>query len=908
MITRRMSFLPCLCLSLAMGVTACSGSGIDGIGYQDDITEASSADTTDRDGSVSTPDDSATSAPSAYPALDCLVETCEGQTCRNSSTCVVGLVCMAACTDSTCAEACLTEAEEADLATLQVILTCANEVGCFGETPDAPACGDLDCAEGEDIQSCPEDCQGRGTGCLEDQCELGNCLDLPACADVVVCMGDCLNAECAQQCIELAPTEATTMLQAIVDCGEEAECFGPIGPGTTAPTCGDGECDASEACGSCTEDCGACPEADSCCAAHDATGCSDVECAASVCGENPSCCADSWGEVCAELALEVCDICSDEPVDTCGDGVCQGSESDTDCPEDCMGGEPTSCIEDNCSLGQCLDFDDCAKTVDCMNDCDDVACAEGCLEDTAGAMLQLLDAALACGTESGCFEGGTQTPPTDDCLTSSCDSGNCGDFPECAEALNCMDACSTKACAEACIEASPSIFQPPLASLLDCGVLSGCFSDGGSVCGDGWCVPPESADSCPEDCAGGPACGDDICSGGEGCNTCPDDCGECDGPCCSPHDAQGCGNSDCQVSVCDIDQGCCYDNWSWECAQLAAGVCAACSEGVVCGDGECAPSENSTNCPEDCSSPANDFLSCIYEVCEDNMDACFDDDACTDAFPCLEDCVNNGGTGCTGTCMPDPESEIFYQLGLCAGEKGCGNICGDGFCGPGETTQSCAADCPDIPTPDDCSSIGPTNDNGEFILCTEEESWAGAKERCGDLGGNLASIRSAAENETIEISLANAAWIGFNDFEDEGTFEWSDGASSGYTNWNGGEPNDYGDGEDCTEIIAAVGSGVWNDSSCTNQKDFVCRVGGDDPGTDPGDGPDPPGPGDGDSCATDNCEIGWQCGWGGCEEAIACVAGCDSAECAAGCVESATFWQTDAIQALADCADAAGCF
>ena len=904
---RTLVVLPGLLVALAISATACSGSGINGngfnqtIGQAEDATEANDAGASDLDASAPT---DVSDEPVAYPALDCLVETCGGQECRNSSTCVISLVCMGACADSTCAEACIAEADEADVDTLNTLLTCAETEGCFGGAAGGAECGDLICDDSEDAESCPADCQGSGTGCLEDRCELGNCLDLPECAEVVVCMGDCPTTECAAECIDLAPPQAAPMLEAIVECGSEAECFEPIGAGND-PECGDGACTDSETCATCADDCGACPEGGDCCSPHEGVGCEDIECTAIVCEGVPSCCTDTWNAACAELALGLCSLCMDGPFPNCGDGVCQPSEDTDSCPEDCATEPPSSCIADNCDLGQCLDFDICAEVVDCMDACDDVSCAEGCLDDAPGTVLGLLGNALSCGTDAGCFDD--SPAPTDDCLESSCDAGNCADFPECAEALDCMNACTSEACASACIEASPSIFQPPLTNLLECGVLAGCYGDGELVCGDGWCVPPESAETCPEDCTGAATCGDGVCGGGEGCNTCPDDCGECDGPCCSPHDDQGCGNSSCESAVCAIDQGCCYDNWSWECAQLAAGVCPACSDEVSCGDGECAPSENATNCPEDCNLPDNDFLSCMYKVCEEALDTCFDDTACSDAFPCLEDCVNNGGTGCTGTCMPDPESDIFYQLGLCGGQNGCGNICGDGFCGPGETNQSCAEDCPDAPLPGGCTTIGSTGDNGEFVRCSEQKSWSDAQAQCEALGGNLASIRSADENETVEAGLANTAWIGFNDFAEEDSFEWIDGSPVTYTNWNGGEPNDYGQGEDCTEIIAAVGSGVWNDSNCNTQREVICRVGGDNTGTTPGPGPDPD-PGNGDNCVLDSCEVGWQCQWGGCEEAIECVANCDSMECTAACVENASFWQKDAIQQLADCGNAAGCF
>ena len=89
-------------------------------------------------------------------------------------------------------------------------------------------------------------------------------------------------------------------------------------------------------------------------------------------------------------------------------------------------------------------------------------------------------------------------------------------------------------------------------------------------------------------------------------------------------------------------------------------------------------------------------------------------------------------------------------------------------------------------------------------------------------GGDLASIHSEDENREalracIEVAadgdaelqtgvaLGHFCWIGFNDAAREGTFVWSDGSESDYTNWNqidyhndqgggcGPEPNNCGD-------------------------------------------------------------------------------------------------------------------
>ena len=83
---------------------------------------------------------------------------------------------------------------------------------------------------------------------------------------------------------------------------------------------------------------------------------------------------------------------------------------------------------------------------------------------------------------------------------------------------------------------------------------------------------------------------------------------------------------------------------------------------------------------------------------------------------------------------------------------------------------------------------------------------------CCQEGGFLASIHSLEDNLIAASMLNFEAWIGFSDGGIEGTFAWNDGSEVDYTNWIGGEPNDWGTGEDCTVIKPGGG---WNDESCT---------------------------------------------------------------------------------------------
>ena len=68
-------------------------------------------------------------------------------------------------------------------------------------------------------------------------------------------------------------------------------------------------------------------------------------------------------------------------------------------------------------------------------------------------------------------------------------------------------------------------------------------------------------------------------------------------------------------------------------------------------------------------------------------------------------------------------------------------------------------------------------------------AWEAAERKASMLGGNLATINSAAENQWITSRYAPISfdqcglWIGLNDKRNNGTWEWSSGERSSYRNW-----------------------------------------------------------------------------------------------------------------------------
>lgn len=120
-----------------------------------------------------------------------------------------------------------------------------------------------------------------------------------------------------------------------------------------------------------------------------------------------------------------------------------------------------------------------------------------------------------------------------------------------------------------------------------------------------------------------------------------------------------------------------------------------------------------------------------------------------------------------------------------------------------------------------------------YVGCYSSHSfdWDDRESYCSKyLRTNLASIHNDAQTSQMNDLITDLSWgsenifIGLSDSADENVFTWSDGSIFNYTNWDDGEPNDYGSGEDCTEIYANTG-GQWNDISCTRTRDcFACNL------------------------------------------------------------------------------------
>ena len=110
-----------------------------------------------------------------------------------------------------------------------------------------------------------------------------------------------------------------------------------------------------------------------------------------------------------------------------------------------------------------------------------------------------------------------------------------------------------------------------------------------------------------------------------------------------------------------------------------------------------------------------------------------------------------------------------------------------------------------------------------YKLIKNSKSWS--KDLCKSEGGSLVIINNAIMNDFIfSLTKGNNVWLGGFDSRSEGTWEWVDGTHMDHTfaSWSSGEPNDWGNKEDCLAIRNADKN--WNDAPCSHTFYYVCQA------------------------------------------------------------------------------------
>ena len=127
---------------------------------------------------------------------------------------------------------------------------------------------------------------------------------------------------------------------------------------------------------------------------------------------------------------------------------------------------------------------------------------------------------------------------------------------------------------------------------------------------------------------------------------------------------------------------------------------------------------------------------------------------------------------------------------------------------------------------EDNDSNGLTYNGNQYFLTSSALTWSQAQAEAKSLGGNLVSINDALEEAWLKDNFGEdeGFWIGINDVESEGNFEWVSGQPVTYTNWSLGEPNNAGGSEDFGWINYGAAR-QWNDDSANALFRGIIEVG-----------------------------------------------------------------------------------
>ena len=120
-------------------------------------------------------------------------------------------------------------------------------------------------------------------------------------------------------------------------------------------------------------------------------------------------------------------------------------------------------------------------------------------------------------------------------------------------------------------------------------------------------------------------------------------------------------------------------------------------------------------------------------------------------------------------------------------------------------------------------------DNATYSNYTEAELY------CQKHHAHLAHVNNMLENAFLvaQFPLADGSkqhrmWIGLNDMQSEGLYEWTDMWPVTFTSWRLNQPDDARHSEDCVELYVQpsdrLSSGVWNDRLCGSKQGFICET------------------------------------------------------------------------------------
>lgn len=117
--------------------------------------------------------------------------------------------------------------------------------------------------------------------------------------------------------------------------------------------------------------------------------------------------------------------------------------------------------------------------------------------------------------------------------------------------------------------------------------------------------------------------------------------------------------------------------------------------------------------------------------------------------------------------------------------------------------------------------------NGHYYMVFDKSvTWPEARRRCRRMGGYLACVTSKQENAFLKRFAKGVVWLGATDEHEEGVWRWITGEESTFTDWQKGQPDNAGEGEDWLTLNSGRGrrdEGSWGDSGPAAKRHFVCE-------------------------------------------------------------------------------------
>ncbi|PHN07399.1 lectin-like protein [Flavilitoribacter nigricans] len=112
-----------------------------------------------------------------------------------------------------------------------------------------------------------------------------------------------------------------------------------------------------------------------------------------------------------------------------------------------------------------------------------------------------------------------------------------------------------------------------------------------------------------------------------------------------------------------------------------------------------------------------------------------------------------------------------------------------------------------------------------YLLSDKKENWYDAREICEGIGGQLVRIDNDTEQQLILDELRQAgtstAFIGLQDQDLDGQFEWTDGSTADYLNWASGNP--FSQRRPGGVYVGAWSNGPWYLTHFLTEKNFICE-------------------------------------------------------------------------------------